>query len=206
MTIYLPSCSSYFFRFFDFTNATSDSLATWFRYGVDLMNLPNYLEAPTYNFEKMGYVNKYFTYNFADVFSIVAMICMLIPLVAILTLLFPSVGIFSNGDRFFKGRFLIGILNLVYLKMALCANLNFAGFSTDAYGAGFASFTSIFVICLTFAIPMYYTGHAIIYAKELRSLRNKLHYSEAFSGKEQSENRMIIDEKIQRIKHDYRAR
>ena len=206
LTIYIPSCSLYFFRAFDWANIESDSLAVWFRYGVCLDGLPNYLEAPTYNFEKMGYENKYFTDNFADAFTFVALICIIIPIVAIMAMLFPSVHIFSNGDRFFKGRFLIGMINFLYLKLALCAHLNFAAFSTDAMGAGFASFTSLFMICVSFGVPMYYTGHAIIYHKELRSLRKKLAYAEVFSGKEQAENRLVIDEKIQRIKHDYRAR
>jgi hypothetical protein len=206
LSIYIPSCSLYFFQVFNWVNIESDDLAIWFRYGVCLEGLPNYMEAPSYNFEKHGYENKFFTYNFADVFSFLAVICLIIPFVVMLTLMMPSVTMFKNGDAFFAGRFLIGLVNFIYLNLALCAHLTFASFNTDAMGSGFASFTSLFMLCACFAIPMYYTGHAIIYYKELKSLRKKLHYAEVFSSKEQSENRMVIDEKIKRIKHNYRAR
>jgi hypothetical protein len=50
------------------------------------------MKAPTYNFEKMGYDYRYFLKNMADLITIVGILSMAIPLVAVIKTFLPTNG------------------------------------------------------------------------------------------------------------------
>jgi len=67
----------------------------------------------------------------ADTISIAALIFLVVPLVSMVTALLPKSLLFTNLDRFVRGRFLIGVINFTYLKTSFAVCLNFLNFRSD---------------------------------------------------------------------------
>lgn len=87
------------------------------------------MKPPTYNFNKMGFETRYFLYNMVDTFTFVGLISLIIPLVSIVKVLLPKDLYLTNADNFIKGRFLVLIVNLTYLKVCMLAFLNYFNFN-----------------------------------------------------------------------------
>jgi hypothetical protein len=100
-------------------------MATWMRYVICIGTITDDMKSPNYNFEKSGFETSFFLYNMADTITLVMMIFMVVPLVSIITSLLPKSLLFTNADNFIRGRFLIAIVNITYLKTAFAVGLNF---------------------------------------------------------------------------------
>ena len=119
-------------------------------------NVTDSMDPPTFAFEKMGFENRYFMINMSDTLSIVAIVSMIIPVISILKLLLPSNNFTTKADNFIKGRFLITIVNITYLKVAFTAFLNFSSFDVSTPNNTFNSLASAFGICYCILVPGFY--------------------------------------------------
>ena len=113
------------------------------------------MDAP-YNFKKMGYPTKNFLNNLSSIISLAVLVSMLIPIISALKILIPTNRFMANSDSFIRGRFLITILNFIYLKLVLFTFMNFESFSTETFGSALNSFASIFGLILIALLPIYY--------------------------------------------------
>ena len=84
------------------------------------------MRPPTYNMYKSGYEIINVMHNLSDLLTIGGILLLCIPFVSVVRSLLPSVTTIDNMDRFIRGRFLIAMVNLTYLKIAFLSMLNFA--------------------------------------------------------------------------------
>ena len=133
MSITLPSCATHFFHTFKWALLEEDSAGVWLRYGVCMdgctsisgIDTSDPMRPPTYNIYKSGFETVNFMYNMADTFTLVFLLFGIVPVVSVVRLLLPQVTVVQNADRFIRGRFLITIVNVTYLKVAFLTMLNF---------------------------------------------------------------------------------
>ncbi len=207
MAFHMPSCVFYFLDYYSFTNGKSEYLGSWLRNTICRSEVPVYMEAPYYTFEKAGFPNVLFVDNAADTLTIVALACLIVPIVSIVTLMLPKAEMISNLDHFFRRRFAVGMLNFAFLKLTMLACLNFYHFNPDTESAGFSSFTSIGAIVLLGCVPIFYIFHGVWYARELRSLKKKMQYAEVFAkDTNNEENKLVMQNKAKIIRSNFRAK
>ena len=104
----------------------------------------------------MGYPNTYFLYNVADTLTLVMAVMMIVPFVSILREILPNVNFMINADNFVRGRFLIGIINLTYLRIAFLTILNYSTFGSNSNSSGFNSFAAVCGLVYIIVVPLYY--------------------------------------------------
>lgn len=92
----------------------------------------------------------------ADMLTIAMLALAVIPVVSVIKLLLPNATVVDNMDRFIKGRYLIAIINVTYLKIAFVTLLNFTFFETDTTTKAFNSYTSIVMMLYITVVPLYY--------------------------------------------------
>lgn len=85
ISLTLPSCALYFFRYYDWFNLQEVRLATFIdKVMCDDGVYPEGMLAPTYNFEKMGFRSRYFLLNWRDTIVFITFLSMIIPFISIL--------------------------------------------------------------------------------------------------------------------------
>lgn len=99
-----------------------------------------------------------------------------IPCITVIKLLLPNAVVVDNMDRFIKGRYLIAIVNITYLKVAFLTMLNFTFFETDTTTKAFNSYTSIAMLIYIVMVPIYYIAQTIYFHRELKSLQRACDY------------------------------
>jgi hypothetical protein len=117
---------------------------------------PMDMYSPAYTFEKMGYKSKYFILNLADMFTMVCAISLIIPIVSVIKLLFPTSSFITRADKFIRGRFLILLVNLTLLKTVFLASLNLVDFSPSTKTSDFNSFSSVAGMVYCLMVPLFY--------------------------------------------------
>lgn len=156
MNIAMPTCVFKYFDYFSFSNGKSDYLGSWLRNTICESEVPVYMEAPFYTFEKVGFYNVLFVDNAADLLTIVCLVGCLAPIVACVVLLLPKAKMIHNGDKFFRRRVAVGLVNFAFLKLTFTAVFNFYNFNPDREGTGFSSFAAIGAIVLLGCVPLFY--------------------------------------------------
>ena len=119
--------------------------------------------APRYSFTKMGFETLYFMMNMSDTLTIIFFVSMIIPVVSILKLLLPTNSFMIRMDNFIKGRFLVMIVNVTYLKVSFLALLNFKNLNIKTPLDKFNSFSATFAICYILMVPTYWIFQIAIY-------------------------------------------
>ena len=156
MRLYMPSCVKVFFDEFKFTNMENDYIATWFR----KVSCSNYLipesQAPLYTFESAGFENAQFMHNMADMLTFVVAGLCLIPLFSMLSLMIPGVMIISTADNFFRGRFLIGMINFTFMKLSFLCMLNLSAIGIYHSQSGASTFAALGALVYIAVVPMFY--------------------------------------------------
>lgn len=105
-----------------------DSVAAWMRNAICNEGNATVMRPPTYNFYQNGFENNNIAYNLADTLTITMLALAVIPCISVIKLLLPNAVMIDNMDRFIKGRYLIAIINVTYLKVALLTMLNYNNF------------------------------------------------------------------------------
>ena len=95
-------------------------------------------------------------WNLADLITVIMMGLAVIPCVTVIKLLLPNARIIENLDSFVKGRYLIAVVNLTYLRAAFHTILNYQAFQTDTSTRAFNSYCSIVMLCYIAGVPAYY--------------------------------------------------
>ena len=75
-----------------------------------------------------GYTNNNMAYNLADTLTAAMLLLLVVPCITVIKLLLPNAIVVDNMDRFIKGRYLIAIVNVTYVKAAFLTMLNFTHF------------------------------------------------------------------------------
>jgi hypothetical protein len=96
---------------------------------------------------------------------------LIVPIVSILKLLLPKSLMFTNADIFIRGRFLIAMINITYLKVCFTCFTNFFKFDASTTSSGFNSYASLAGLGYIVLVPIFYLTHIIIYYRELKSIR-----------------------------------
>lgn len=144
---------------------------------------PAGMEAPTYNFEKMNFVSRYFMLNFADALVFICLISMIIPFVSILKIILPLNNFLTKADTMLRGRFIVVLVNIVYFKMATVTVLNFFEFNPESRTSAFSSFSSIIMMIFVVLVPCYYLWQILIFYRELKGIE-KIRKKEAYGIEE----------------------
>ena len=160
------------------------------------------MKPPTYNFYQNGYYYNNLVYNIADTLTLAMMALAVIPIVSVIKLLLPNAIILDNMDRFIRGRYLIAIVNVTYLKVAVLTMLNYNMFETDTTTKAFNSYASIVFLLYISLVPLYYLAETIFFHRELKALKKVLDYEEHIQGQE--ENRQVLEDKIAIIRSNFR--
>jgi hypothetical protein len=134
------------------------------------------------------------------------MVFVIVVVVSIFAALLKNSTIIQNLDYMVRGRVLIAIVHITYLKVAVTTMLNFQNFSPSFPSTSFNSFVSVAAVVYVGGVPLFYLGHSIVFYREMRSLRKKVNTVEIFSGKEEEANRLAVLEKVKVIKSNFRSR
>lgn len=135
------------------------TIATYLRYAICTDCCTDEMRPVSYNMYKSGYTQYNSLYNLADLIAMVFIGFGLVPLVSVIRSLLPKAPIVDNCDRFVRGRFLIIIINVTYLRVAFAAILNFTSFNPDLNrSSSFNSFASIALISYVALVPLYYAA------------------------------------------------
>jgi uncharacterized membrane protein len=161
---------------------------------------------PTYNFIRAGFENSNILYNLADTITMVLFAFISMILVSVFASALKNSKVIQNLDFMVRGRVLISIVHLTYLKVAVATMLNFQNFSPSYSSTSFNSFISVAALVYVGGVPLFYIGHAIVFYREMRSLKKKVKAAEEFTGKGAEENKLAIQEKVKDIKNSFRAR
>lgn len=89
------------------------------------------MNPPTYNFNKMGFDTRYFMNNMADTFTFITLLALIIPVISVIKVLIPKNLYLTNADNFIKGRFLIALVNITYMKVCFLVFLNYFSFNNE---------------------------------------------------------------------------
>ena len=120
----------------------------------------------------------------SDAITMLFLISLAIPVISAINSLMPMSGIFKNADRFFKSKTLITLINIVYLRVALVTFLAFFTPNNDYVSSAFSMFSSIFMMGMVIAMPLFYLVQALLFRKELRNLRKKMEDLNVVGNKE----------------------
>lgn len=122
----MPSCAFYFFSLFKWFNLKDAYIASFIqRTMCDSDEYTPGMEAPTYNFEKMGFMSRHFMMNMSSTLMMVAILALLIPFMTFLRICLPGRKFIKRTDEFFRGRFALILAHLIFFKVSLLATLNF---------------------------------------------------------------------------------
>ena len=120
----------------------------------------------------------------SDAITMLFLISLAIPVISAINSLMPMSGIFKNADRFFKSKTLITLINIIYLRVALVTFLAFFTPNNDYVSSAFSMFSSIFMMGMVIAMPLFYLVQALLFRKELRNLRKKMEDLNVVGNKE----------------------
>lgn len=95
-------------------------------------------------------------YNLADLLTVAMLALAVIPCISVIKLLLPNTVVVDNMDRFIKGRYLIAIINITYLKVAFTTVLNFQIFETDTTTKAFNAYASVILLLYITVVGLYY--------------------------------------------------
>jgi hypothetical protein len=140
-------------------------------------------QPPTYNYIRAGFEYTNILYNLADTITIVLLVFFIVILASIFAALLKNSMVIQNIDYMVRGKVLITIIHITYLKVAVTAMLNFKYFSPSFSSTSFNSFVSVAALVYVGGVPLFYLGHSIVFYREMRSLRKKVTAAEAFSEK-----------------------
>lgn len=171
MNIAYPSGAYYFYDAYKWTNFQDGGIATWLRYGFSIDGNIATMRPPIFNMYQAGYLSNNIAWNLADLITVIMFGLALIPCVTVIKLLLPNARIINNLDAIVKGRYLIAVVNLTYLRAAFHTFLNYSAFQTDTATRAFNSYFSIVMLCYIAGVPAYYFVQMIIYWKEVKVLR-----------------------------------
>ena len=181
-SISAPSCGVYFYQEFKWTNFEEDSIASWMRNAICNDGNATHMKPPTYNFYQNGFEYNNLVYNLADTLTVVMLALAVIPCISVIKLLLPNAVVIDNMDRFVKGRYLIAIINITYVKVAFLTLLNFTFFETETTTKAFNSYASIVMLLYISIVPLYYLAQTVYFYRELKSLKKALDYKDVFTG------------------------
>lgn len=156
---------------------------------------------------RAGYEQYNALYNLADLIAIVIMAFGIVPVISIIRLFLPKAPIIENCDNFIRGRFLIILVNVTYLKVAFACMMNFQFFDTDiGQSSAFNSFGSIVLLAYVIMVPVYYVAQAVIFSREIKSIKKKNEYQKLLKGEENAESRKVLDDKAKIVRNNFRAK
>jgi hypothetical protein len=147
---------------------------------------------PSYNFIRAGFEYTNILYNLADTITIVLLVFFIVILASIFAALLKNSLTIQNIDYMVRGRVLITIVHITYLKVAVTTMLNFQYFSPEFSSTSFNSFLSVAALVYVGGVPLFYLGHSIVYYREMRSLRKKVDAAESFTGNEAEVNKLAV--------------
>lgn len=153
-----------------------DSIATWMRHAICNDGNVTEMRPPTSNFVMNGIEYNNLGYNLADMLTLTMFALAVIPAISVIKLLLPNAVVIDNMDRFIKGRYLIAIVNVTYLKIAFLTMVNFTFFDTTTATKAFNSYASIAMLIYITIVPLYYIAQTVYFYKELKSLKKALDY------------------------------
>jgi hypothetical protein len=182
MGLSLPSCATYMYQTYRWANLEEDSSATWFRYVICVNDCGDSTASipPTYSYIRAGFENTNILYNLADTITIVLLIFFIVIIVSLFAAILKNSMVIQNIDYMVRGRVLISIVHITYLKVAVTTMLNFQYFSPSFPSTSFNSFVSVAALVYVGGVPLFYIGHSVVFYKELKSLRKKMDAVDAF--------------------------
>ena len=133
-----------------------DSLAVWLRHAICNPGDDISMRPPLYNMYQNGFEYNNVAYNLADMLTLVMLALVVIPIISVIKLLLPNSVIIDNMDSFIKGRYLIAIVNITYLKVTFLTLLNIYHFDTNTTTLAFNSYASIVLLLYIIVVPLYY--------------------------------------------------
>eukprot|EP00347_Sterkiella_histriomuscorum_P005840 403355069 len=204
LSISAPSCGVYFYQEFKWSNMEEDSIAGWLRNAICNDGNATEMRPPTYNFYQNGIEYNNLAYNLADTLTIVMLALAVIPCISVIKLLLPNAVVIDNMDKFIKGRYLIAIINITYLKVATLTLINFTFFDTDTTTKAFNSYASIVMLLFISIVPFYYLAQTVFFYRELHSLKKAMEYQQVLQGEQNAQNKKVVEDKVKIIRNNFR--
>lgn len=122
----------------------------------NILSSDEFLESPSYNFYKMGFINRNVLYNLSDLLSLFVIGLLLIPVVTTIKLLLPKNNLLTNIELFCKSKLLITLLNLTYLKISFACFYALTDLQKDYETLNYNIILSLIGVIYLISIMYYY--------------------------------------------------